>query len=547
MTGASYWHVKASWVQIRALFDRDIPVFGRRTLGRADTGGVEGGIAVHRSTRLNFACAVLGLSLIPAAFGVTGCPGDQTNGAVVAEYLFPEGSGTSTINTGSDGAAGDASLTNGAAFSTNVAPPNEDCDWSLQLPSTGSGSNTPAAEAGTAYDPLAGATNFTIMAWTRRESLGAGSNTSARVFSDTSSLTLTTSTAGVELRFSGSSGTLALRINGNEVSTSLGGVAPNTNVWRHVAVVYDGSRPATNALTRNAHFYVDGIQRGDGNTLQSMVVAANSNRLTLGNSAVSRSVANLMVGRLDDVIVLRSYAPDAVGNGKTNDTILCYLNSRDDIEPPVLACPGPVIVDADMGACSSASVSLGSPGTSDNCAVAGVSNNAPATFPLGVTFVTWTASDYAGNTASCVQTVTVRDAEAPVLTCPSNLTVEAGVCLLPVTNLNLGTPLVSDNCTTTSVANVAPSAFYVGTTSVVWTAWDGYGNETSCVQWVMVLPDDEADCDGDMLTDWEEVMVYGSDPADADTADDGFPDGWKVQYGLSPTNALPPECRPTHW
>jgi hypothetical protein len=292
---------------------------------------------------------------------------------------------------------------------------------------------------------------------------------------------------------------------------------------------------------------VDGIQRGDGSTLQNVVVTANTNRLTLGNSAVSRGVANLMVGKLDDVIALRDYAPAAVGNGKTNDTLVCYMNSLDDIEPPIISCPGPLTVDVDPGQWTRGSVALGAPGVSDNCAVAAVTNDAPGSFALGNTVVTWTAADYAGNFASCVQTVTVRDVEAPTLTCPSNITLETGVCLLPVTNLNLGTPVVADNCSTVSVANVAPSVFYVGTTSVTWTAWDAFGNETSCVQSVTILPDDEADCDGDGLTDWEEVMVYGSDATDPDTADDGFPDGWKVQYGLSPTNALPPECRPTHW
>ncbi|OWY26051.1 hypothetical protein BVG80_00640, partial [Sphingobacteriales bacterium TSM_CSM] len=36
-------------------------------------------------------------------------------------------------------------------------------------------------------------------------------------------------------------------------------------------------------------------------------------------------------------------------------------------------------------------------------------NNAPATYPVGTTTVTWTATDAAGNTATCSQTVTVTD------------------------------------------------------------------------------------------------------------------------------------------
>ncbi|MBR4253029.1 MAG: hypothetical protein IKQ15_12160, partial [Kiritimatiellae bacterium] len=39
--------------------------------------------------------------------------------------------------------------------------------------------------------------------------------------------------------------------------------------------------------------------------------------------------------------------------------------------------------------------------------VAGVTNDAPATFPVGLSTVTWTAWDAAGNTASAVQVVVV--------------------------------------------------------------------------------------------------------------------------------------------
>ena len=37
---------------------------------------------------------------------------------------------------------------------------------------------------------------------------------------------------------------------------------------------------------------------------------------------------------------------------------------------------------------------------------------------------TWTASDPCGNTAQCVQVITVIDDEAPVMICPPNITIE---------------------------------------------------------------------------------------------------------------------------
>lgn len=472
------------------------------------------------------------------------CPGD---GAVVSEYLFFEGAGSSVINTGADGDDGNAALTNGAAFHSDVPPSNASCGWSIQLPATGSGSTTPAIETSGVYDPLAGVSNFTLMAWVKRESGGANSNTSARIMSDTSSLTLTSMTAGVEFRFVGSSGTLSLRVNGNEVGTTVGGISPNSNVWRHVAVVYDGTRPATNTLTRNAHFYVDGIQRGDGNTLQGVIVGANTNRLTLGNSCVSRGVANTLVGKLDDVLILYGFAPAAVGNGKTSDVIRCYMNSNDDIERPVIACPDDVNVSTDPGLCTASNVTLGQATAQDNCGVASLVNDAPAVFPSGTNLVIWTATDYAGNSSSCTQLVRVTDVEPPTLTCPPDITTNAGPCLAAITNLYLGQADASDNCGVVSVISYGSAVFTVGTTSVTWKAWDAAGNSDECLQQVTVEPDSTADCDGDGLTDREEVQVYGTDPTDPDTAGDGISDGWKVQYGFDPTAPVPDECRPRYW
>jgi hypothetical protein len=63
--------------------------------------------------------------------------------------------------------------------------------------------------------------------------------------------------------------------------------------------------------------------------------------------------------------------------------------------------------------CSGTGVNLGTPATADNCSVAGITNNAPTTFPVGTTTVTWTVTDASGNTATAAQTVIVY---APIAT-----------------------------------------------------------------------------------------------------------------------------------
>jgi hypothetical protein len=466
------------------------------------------------------------------AQATTFCPGNGTNSAVVAEYLFFDGSGSTTLNTGLDGDDGNLTLTNGANFNADVPPSNDGCPWSINLPATGSGSSTPALESDPAYDPLAGAEAFTIMGWVRRQSGSTSSNQSARIVSDASSTG--TNALGVEFRFSGSAGTLALRVNGNEVSTTVGGIPPNSNTWRHVAVVYDGTRPATNALTRNVHFYVDGIQRGDGNTLQGVVVGSNTSRLTVGNSSVSRGAANLLVGKVDDVFILYEFAPGAVGNGKTSEVIRCYMNFNDDIEPPTITCPANITVSTDVGQCAASGVNLGQAGASDNCAVASVVNNAPSVFPLGVTLVTWTATDFGGNATSCTQLVAVVDTIPPSITCPPDVVTGAAPCLAAATNINLGEPVTSDNCGVAGITSIAPAQYPLGTTSIQWKVWDASGNTNSCVQQVTVIPSPIADCDGDGLSDWDEIYVYNTDPFNPDTDGDGLFDGWKVQHGLNP-------------
>ncbi len=354
-------------------------------------------------------CATILMTGTRSLLAYTGCTGDTTNGStVIAEYLFREGSGTSTVNLGTGGSAGDAILTNSVTFSADVPPVNGGCGYSAKLPASGTGSLTPAVESSASYDPLAGATNFTIMAWVKRESSSTASNQSARIVSDESSTTLA-SNSGFALRFSGAAGTLALRVNSTELSTTVGGIAPNDGAWHHVAVVYDGSRPATNSLSRHAHFYVDGVQRGVGvsNATLNVSVGSNANKLTVGNSSVSRGVGNLLVSKTDDVRILRGFAPAPVGDGNTNTVIQCYANRGDDFEPPTITCPDNVTVTAVPGQTFASNVNLGQPTVSDNCGVPNVANNAPAVYPRGTTIVTWTATDGAGNQSTCQQTVTV--------------------------------------------------------------------------------------------------------------------------------------------
>ncbi len=325
------------------------------------------------------------------------CIGDEW---VAGEWVCEEEDGGLVVNSGGDGDAGNLVLAGGAGFSTNVPDVNGGCGHSLVFPGTNAAE---AAVSTNGYDPLAESEKFTVMAWVRRDS-APGANLSARIFSDADSVSAGAN--GVEFRLSGAEGKLALRINGTEVESAVATVPATNGVWHHVAVAWDGTRPATNYATRNAHFYVDGVQRGSGNVLQT-VVASNASPAVVGNASPSRLLSYVLAGNVDDVLVLPGWAPDPSGNGNTNEAIRCFMNWNDDIFPPTLAPPDDI--ERDAGPClAPVALELGVPSVWDNCAVTNVANDAPAVFPLGTNVVVWTVHDAAGNSATAVQRVVVK-------------------------------------------------------------------------------------------------------------------------------------------
>lgn len=85
-----------------------------------------------------------------------------------------------------------------------------------------------------------------------------------------------------------------------------------------------------------------------------------------------------------------------------------------DTTPPALV-PPPAVV-AECASPSGTPVSLGTPTVADVCwTTVSVANNAPPLFPLGLTTVTWTATDGSSNTSTAAQAVTVQDSTPPAL------------------------------------------------------------------------------------------------------------------------------------
>jgi len=116
-----------------------------------------------------------------------------------------------------------------------------------------------------------------------------------------------------------------------------------------------------------------------------------------------------------------------------------------DTESPVIAnCPSDIIQSNDSGVCD-ATVSWTEPTATDNCTEAGSlvwskSHLPGATFLLGTTTVTYTATDAAGNNSLvCSFDVTVEDNENPTISCPTDVAVNVDAGLCTASGVNLGT------------------------------------------------------------------------------------------------------------
>ena len=164
-----------------------------------------------------------------------------------------------------------------------------------------------------------------------------------------------------------------------------------------------------------------------------------------------------------------------------------------------------------------------------------ITSDAPTSFPIGITIITYTATDNSFNSATDTQKVTVQGTAGPVLILPSDIIAEATGVLTPV---DIGTATVTDNIDTITVINDAPDSFPVGETRVTWTAKDSTENEVTGIQTVIIrdttqptitVPDSIIAEATDELTPVDIGSATASDIADSDvTVTNDSPDSFPV-------------------
>jgi len=212
-----------------------------------------------------------------------------------------------------------------------------------------------------------------------------------------------------------------------------------------------------------------------------------------GSPTVSDNCDNNPAIRYDDVvdagqcpiasIVTRTWtATDACGRSATCTQIITVT----DTSAPTITCPPDRTLECGQ---STKPSNTGTPTVSDSCdphpAVTycdQVCGNCPKIIRR-----TWRATDKCGNSATCVQTITVDDTTPPVITCPPDKTIHCGDSTNPC---NTGKATATDNCDSCLEITYCDSSTGCGcprTITRTWKAKDDCGNVATCTQIINVV------------------------------------------------------------
>ncbi len=215
----------------------------------------------------------------------------------------------------------------------------------------------------------------------------------------------------------------------------------------------------------------------------------NCSAVTITQSQISTQTATGS-GHYNYVISRTWTATDESGNFST---CVQTITVRD-ITAPVITCPVSVTLNCqDNNLSGSTGVATGT----DNCSPVTISQSQMTTqTPTGsgqynyTITRTWKATDESGNASTCVQTITVRDNTAPVITCPANVTLNCQDNALPAST---GTATATDNCSAVTISQTQTTTqatsgigLYNYVITRTWKATDLTGNMSTCVQTITV-------------------------------------------------------------
>ena len=232
---------------------------------------------------------------------------------------------------------------------------------------------------------------------------------------------------------------------------------------------------------------------------------------------------------------------DACGN--ISATYTQTITIEDDSPPYFTFCPPNDTNQAEDNLCLTNTLVLDDPIATDDCgavtitwvktgATTGTGNGtATGPFNVGVTTITYTATDACGNTATCTQQVTIIDNQPPTLGCPPSETRPADHLQNYASNVDITPPTHQDNCHTYSLnwtitnggntvassgistgVNIVPSPYdklYLGVNTITYTLDYGAAQPLTCSFTITVTSQPKLICP-------ETPITRGTDPSKCD-------------------------------
>jgi hypothetical protein len=209
-----------------------------------------------------------------------------------------------------------------------------------------------------------------------------------------------------------------------------------------------------------------------------------------------------LFGLLSETQVGNVYTRTYIVSDVNDNTSTCTqeITVLDTTDPEFTNCPtGPVVVGNDTDECS-AKVNWSIPVATDNCGSVTVSASGAASgsvLDVGTHTATYTATDLAGNTASCDITIMVMDTQDPLITaCAADKDInnDPGLCSATVPDMT-GEIAFIENCPGAVVTQSPAAGSSFGAApgdqvTVTFTVTDASGNTATCTN-TLTLIDNE--------------------------------------------------------
>jgi hypothetical protein len=213
-------------------------------------------------------------------------------------------------------------------------------------------------------------------------------------------------------------------------------------------------------------------------SLKNVTIRGGSFQATIGSAEMNAAdfLASSYTQLLTSGDVDNDGRPDLL---LTLDRVILIKLPATDTTPPVLTLPANMTVSATSAAGATVTFTATAVDNVDGNVSVTCTPPSGTTFPLGTALVSCTAKDLAGNVASGTFSVTVKDTNAPALSVPNDLVVEA----TGPNGANASWTATAVDDVTANVAVVCTpasgSAFGFGTATVTCSATDGAGNNSS--------------------------------------------------------------------